>query len=856
MGYARIDQSTFTQGQIDPRVQSRVDWESYYKAAKQITNGLVIPQGGVQNRWGSVYVDRVNIAVPADFQYAEISTLIYNDNLIYLLLWTATSLFIYLENQYITGNAPIGTQYNKEDIPTLRFSQVQTRVIITTGNFQPQQLVRSADAPAAITAFSAGNSTLTAVLPYAAGLVLPVQFTITGVGALPTTNPQIYVGRDYFILMTAANTFKVFSTSGDAINNTNYYSITNAGVNANVVVQNTWTISNIVFKNLPTYDFNGGYTAINFTPSAVSGNAVTITASAPIFTAAEVGGLFEGNGGILRITNFTDNMHVIGFTIEPFANTNAIPGLLSFIGEPAWSATRGWPHVSSFFQNRLVFANTVSLPSGQWLSVINDVFNFDDSQTLADDAISSYPESGTMSVIQSMTSGRSMVVHTNTGNYSSPVQTEIVVTPTSYLLTEQNKFGVGQLQPVFIDNQIFFVDRSGNNVINMMWEFTQSSYVTDSVSVKSSNLLINPVDMTTFFEPQFIDGFFVLFVNSNGSMAVLQTLSEQNISAFTGNLTFTNQVIDQNNNAITVPSFYLKVNSAQNRCWFLVTRIIEIAQAGTAITGFAGAPVNTLRALGHGMVIGQPTLISFTTVGALPQTIPPINTTQYFWANATTANDFQVFSNVNDATINPPDKPTVTNPFTIINAGNNSDVVPWLPTSQLFIEEINFNYYTDSTTNLASPNLTTVVMGLGHLNGQVVQVVADGYVLNNQTVFDGQITIEQPSFNISVGLPFTTVLIPLPPAIPGTPGSLYQPRHIRNLYINYYNTIGATIQGYGIPVTQLQNVVIGGVPTPQTGVFEYTLMEGWDGATPVDIQIIQSSPLPMTIIGLSYILEI
>ncbi len=54
----------------------------------------------------------------------------------------------------------------------------------------------------------------------------------------------------------------------------------------------------------------------------------------------------------------------------------------------------------------------------------------------------------------------------------------------------------------------------------------------------------------------------------------------------------------------------------------------------------------------------------------------------------------------------------------------------------------------------------------------------------------------------------------------------------------------------------MQQVVLGAPVVPQTGVFEYTLMEGWDGATPVDIEIVQSAPLPMTILALSYILEV
>jgi hypothetical protein len=191
-----------------------------------------------------------------------------------------------------------------------------------------------------------------------------------------------------------------------------------------------------------------------------------------------------------------------------------------------------------------------------------------------------------------------------------------------------------------------------------------------------------------------------------------------------------------------------------------------------------------------------------------------------------------------------------------MNSGVNSNVVPWFLTPKLYIEEADFTFYTDSSVRITNAVAATVITGLDHLDGLVVQVVGDGFVLDNQVVVNGQITIERASLVVTVGLMFQTMLIPLPPTIPGVPGSLYQPRHIRDIYVNYYNTIGATIQGYGIPVITMQQVVLGALPLPQTGVFEYTLMEGWDGATPTDIQIVQSAPLPMTIIGLSYVLEI
>ena len=842
MANQRFDQCTFTQGELDPRVQKRTDWENYYKAAKQIRNALVIPQGGVQHRWGSTYVATCSVVANNLSLYAEVSTLIYDNTATYLLLWEAASLKIYLENILV---ATVVTQYAQEDIPTLRFTQIQTRLTVNTGNYLQQQLVRSTDAPAAITANTA--TTLTANTGYAAGFVLPVVFAI-GV-SLPTTQPQIFVKRTYFIRTFAANTFSVYSTSADAKANTNAYAITNFGNTATVAVQNTWTIGNVPIKFYPAYDFDGGYfgATFTFTPSATSG-AITLTASAAIFTAAMVGGLYSGNGGIVRLTAFTNSTNMNGFTVEAFPNTNAIRGDLSFLGEPAWSTARGFPRAGSFFQNRWWQGGTASIPNGQWLSVINDVYNFDDSQTLADDAIASYPESGVMSFIQSATVGRSLIVHTNDSNYSTPVQAEVVLTPTNYVLTTQNKFGVGNLQPVFIDNQIFFVDASGNNIINMIWEFTQNSYVTNSVSVKATNLINNPVDMAAFQDPNYIDGFFVLFVNSDGTLCVLQTLHEENIAAFTLSNTNTYIATDQVGGSTTYPSYYRKVTAAQNHVWFLVERTVPVSQTPTAITAFS-AVNDTLTAAGHGMTVGASTMVTFTTTGSLPVTDTQINTTQYWWANAVDANTFHVYTNSADALAD-------TNRIQITSAGVNSNVVRWVPTAKLMLEELDFTVYTDFSATVTNSPASVTVTGLSHLNGQVVQIVADSFVITPATVVGGAITVPEAAEEIKVGAQFIPKLVPLPASLPLVPGALWKPRHIRDIYISYYNSVGMTIQGFGIPVQQMQQIVLNAPVVPQTGTKDYTLMEGWEGDEPTDIEIQQPNPLPMTILALSYILEV
>ncbi len=840
MAEYKFDQFTFSSGEFDPRTQSRADIQQYYTAAKQIRNAQVIPQGGVQRRWGLNYVDTCTVGDATRPLETEISVLLYDNDIQYLLLWEALSLKIYLENLHI---ATVVTTYTAEDTDNLRFTQVENRLIITNAYFTQRQLVRSNNAANVITGVDATNDYITVTNAITVDLVYPATFT-TG-GTLPVTNPQIYAGRQYFIVAVTATNIRVYATSADAFNDVNYFDVISTGTGS-LIVQNTWTLSDITFINKPAYDFSGGYSAITFTPSATSG-AVTVTLSAPLAnltSAVFVGGVFSGNGGILRITAVADTSHFSGYTVSDFAGTGAIQGAVVFLGEPAWSAVRGYPRLASFFQNRLVFAGTSSLPNGVWLSVVNEAYYFDDSESLPDSANSWYPAGGTINYIIALTSARSLIAHTNNGAYSTPLLSEAPVTPTNFVLTEQNKFSCDTIQPIFIDNQIIFVD-TASNVVNMIWEITQSAYITNNISVMSSSLINSPVDMTSFYEPAATDGFYAFIVNEDGTMAVYQTLHEQNVGAWSLMNTKTTPTIDQNDNFEDVASNFVRVTSGFNRCWVLVQRQIPVAGTPHAITAFS--PTNTLTAAAHGMTVDISTLVRFTTTGSLPVTDTQINITEYWFARALTTSTFALYTNAADADAD-------TNRITITSAGVNSNVIAYVVAPKLYIEEIDFNFYVDAGDTLEFGSPVTSISGLSYLNGLVVNVKGDSYVLQNRTVFNGGFTTEAAFDEYQIGLPFTSTLQALPVSIPGLAGMLYNPTHVRAVYVRYYQTVGAQFQGFDIPVITMQDVVIGEPVVPQDGVYLYTPMEGWDTQS-ANITVTQALPLPMTILGFSYVLE-
>ena len=735
--------SGFSYGAIDPKLQARVDYVAYSKGVKTARNVLSIPQGGFTRRFGTRYT-----ATPAatNKNYIELFSLVYDDSAVYCLVFQNNSIQIYLEN---TLNATVVTTYPGEIVQKLGFIVADNRLIILHTNFASAQLVRTAVAANIITGIDAVNEYINVTNALTAGTIYPTTFTTAG--TLPVTNPQIFVNTLYYVRAITANSVRVYSTPEDAAANINYYDIQvlGAGV-SNVILQNTWTLSNIPFSIYPAYDFGffptysaAGFT---FTASAVTGTLAApsvITASAAIFTAAMVGGLFIGNGGVLRIVTFTNNVTVSGYTYQDFATIVAFPGNEAFLGEPAWSNDRGWPSCGTFFQERLFLGATRSIPNGIWGSAIFAAYDFDDSEDLPDNAISYYPSAGGGNFIKAMTSSKSLIVHSNTGNYSTPLTSDVPLTPTTFSMVEQNKDGISDVSPVFIDNQIIYVDRSANNVKSMSWDIVQSSYVNTNISLMSAHLIETPGDMAVFSEPGFTDGFFVILVNDDGNLAIYNTLYEQDVRGWTQAATAQN----------ATTGYFRRVCSGLNRAWVITERTVN-----------------------------------FATV--------------------------------------------------------------------LMLEELDFDYPVDSGVAYVNTVATAVLTGLGHLEGQTVQIYADGSVLQDEVVTGGQITVQTAVSLATVGLKFRSLIEPLPVNVQMQTGfSLYQDQHIRQIYIHYYNTVGMTIQGFEIPTLTTQQVVLNQPAIPATGVLEYTLMEGWDGFD-YTIQIIQDLPLPMTLLAIGYDIEV
>jgi hypothetical protein len=832
MGHQLWTQDSFSQGELTPYLYARGSIARYYEGLKQAQNVVNYPTGAAGKRFGTLYQATL-LQSNLLFNQIYFDVFMYLNQCIYQLVFTPLNIAIYLEGVLI---ANVTTTLDAESVYNLTATTLGSLFRVTGEGFAPFDLARFPSTPNVISAASANVLTLTT--PQGVGSILPAQFTTTG--AFPTSVPQIKAGITYFIKYLTTTTTMVYSSAYDAKFNLNPFIITNNGSGTNSLVpQNTWTFTNTVFTNLPFYDFNQNYDSIVFTPNATSGASVNVHASSPIFTAALAGGVFFGGGGTSRIIAVLEATDITVSVQTPFDAANVgIQGSLCLLAEPAWSVARGFPQVCSSYQNRSLFANTTSLPNGFWASVINDYANFGELTGDDDDAISWFPTSNAVNVINFIVPYRSITIHTNSGVYSSPLSDVVAITPSNFTLQLQDSTPAMVVAPQAIDNQIFIL--SGNDLHTMLWDGINNAYTSNIVSVTNEQTIRDPLDQSSFADLHRAGSRYIFIVNSSGSLAVYQTLLAESVAGMTP------QIMEQSYG----DAFFRQVASSfDGRCWFLNQREIANATSASLITAFSA---NSLTA-SLSTVDNVPVPVTFTTTGSLPASTPTLNTSEYFWGifSGTT---FMVYATQEDALAG-------NNPFTFTSSGTSSDVIAW-PLEIIFtLEELTQDTYLDCAIYFDNASPISTIQTGNLFNAQDVKMVGDGFGFEatgfgNDVVFEahGQLTPVSQGY---IGFPINTIIEPMPIASPpGNQNTLTKPKHVRTARFMFNNTIGGTINGVPIALNKFDTIQPGEPPFPGRGFVELGIMNGWDDFNSPNVIIEHSDPFDIQLLGIFYDVDI
>lgn len=302
-------------------------------------------------------------------------------------------------------------------------------------------------------------------------------------------------------------------------------------------VEGDWQMDAWPFTFVPKYNFipDVQSPAKTLTPSAVEG-VINLTAGSSEWVAGDVNQIVEGNGGKARIVSVTSGTVAVAVTLIPFFNTDAIASgdwTIDRGYEDVWSATRGYPNACAFYEGRLHLGNSLSRPQTWWASRVDDFFSFDTGQGLDDEAIDFTLDADEVNQIVNIFPGRNLQFLTTAAEWYAPQALGVPLTPANAAAIPQTRRGSRTgLRAAEVDGGTLFVQRGGKAVREFLFSDSEQAYSARNLSLRSSQVISDPVDFALRKATSTDEGDYILLVNSDGTAAACATLRAQNVTAW------------------------------------------------------------------------------------------------------------------------------------------------------------------------------------------------------------------------------------------------------------------------------------------------------------------------------------
>jgi len=657
-------QSSFNNGVLDQTMRARMDTAQYFQGVEQGDNIKFIPQGGARRRQGLEYIATLAGA-------CRLIPLVMSSTQRYILAFTNNSIAVYRADTDTLVDT-IVTTYTTAELFELDFAQSGDDMLIVHEDHIPAIISRGAT---------------------------DADFTITDVGftEIPDT--------DFNDASSPASTSEI-QTLTYSIGTGASYKLNLEGIDTETLIyantiDHADDIQAVLIDLINTPD-------TDITVVRTSSNLFTITFAD---SAAKDWRQCTGrrtDGGVGTI---------LGATTQ-----TGVPRT-----EPVWSAGRGYPKTCTFHEGRLWFGGSKSLPTTVWGSYVNSFFNFGFGRSRDDQGIQYSLQTDQNNKIAAVYSAQTLQIFTAGGEFVVFQNEFDPITPTNIRILNHTRYGAKAVKPTDIEGTVTFVQRTGK-AMREMFSDQGRSYTAPSISYLAPNLIVDPIELDSLRGTGSEDANYIHAVNSDGTMAVFNTLKDQNVAAWS--------------------------------LW---------------------------------------------------------NTTGNFTSIAVAFDDL----------------------YLVCEREINSSTV-------YYLEKANENYFMDSTIEVTGVG-STVVTGLGHLEGETVKVKADGAVLLDNVVSGGQITVERVVTDVEIGLGYTATIKTMPVTQNAGAGfNLDQEIRVSKCTLELYQSLGLIVNGYRLADRKIGDPV-GTPPDPYTGR-KNTPILGW--AKTQQITITHSDPVAMTLLGM------
>lgn len=413
-----------------------------------------------------------------------------------------------------------------------------------------------------------------------------------------------------------------------------------------------------------------------------------------------------------------------------------------------FNAADDYPGVCTFFQQRLVFARTNNNPQTIWGSVTGSFENMNIRSPIRDDDSYNFTiNARQVNEIRWMVPLDSLIIGTSGSEWGMRAgQTGDSVTPSSVSLNVQSEWGVSHIQPLVIGNTVLFIDASETQVRDLLYSLEVDGYQGNDLSILARHLFEGYTLKRWCYQksPDPI----VWAMRSDGMLLGMTYQKEHKVWGWHQHDTEgsfedissiqiddgsidTYMIVRRTINGSTrryVERFASRVFSDVMDAHFVDCGLT--LDTPISITGATAADPVVITAASHGLSDGD--IVDISDVVGMTE----LNNNQYKVANKT-ANTFEL-TDIND----------------------DSDI-----DGSAFTAYVSGGYVRKAVTSLS---------GLDHLEGESVEVFANGSHVSGKTVTNGAISLDNAASRIHVGFGYT--------------------QDIETLDFNYYQTETGTAQ--------------------------------------------------------------
>ena len=519
--------SSFTAGEIGPKFEGRTNIEKYREGLADLTNMIVMPSGGVTRRPGTEFLDEVKDSsvktrlIPFQFKASDT----------YILEFGNQVFRIYRNGALVTsGGSPVEvvTPYAAADIFDLRFVQSADTMFFTHPSYDVRKLTRT-DHDAwtfSIPIFQGGLD----AAKYIENITQadPGVITVTGHGfsngdeiALSGIQGMTEISAaNYRVANATANTFTVVDEAGEDVDTTGYTAFEDGGGEEVAITGTTAANPCVITSNdHPFFDDDviyikdvAGMTELN--------DKYYIVASATTNTFA----LKDMSGADVDASGYT--AYTSGGTAElALSKVQKIQAVGTEM-----SGTDNRPSVVSFFEQRLVFANTNNNPQTIFFSKNADYQNFE-TGTADDDALIYTIASNQVNAIRYLSATRILTIGTTGGEYVLTSANDGPVTPTTTLIRKYSNYGSNNVEPVQVADVTLFLQRGGRKVREFKYvgELNIEAYAAPDMTILAEHLTTG--GLTGFAYQQEPDSI-IWAIRTDGTLLGLSYRREENIVAW------------------------------------------------------------------------------------------------------------------------------------------------------------------------------------------------------------------------------------------------------------------------------------------------------------------------------------